>query len=135
MILSRFVKPPNRLRKLLKRKRKENRQRSRDAAHICGINTRKLSLLLISGLGTVDWTYSESVGNHLFTAYNNNNIIATVFCTLSTEKMNPDDTHWNGVHHFFVWEYLISFHFYTCKQIIAVHLVLCLTLQLCGSGK
>ncbi|ORC82792.1 uncharacterized protein TM35_000841090 [Trypanosoma theileri] len=77
--------------------------------------------------------HPESVGNHLFTV-NNDNIIATVFSTLGTEKINSDDTHWARVHQF-VWIYLISFLFYTCKQSIAVLLVLCFTLQLCDSGK
>ncbi|ORC90344.1 uncharacterized protein TM35_000081420 [Trypanosoma theileri] len=116
-------------------KEKENRRRSLNAANISGINTKELPLLLLLSMCAehCGGVHLKSVGNHLFTV--KNNTIATVFSTLSTEKINSDDTHWARVHHFFVWKYLISFHFYTCKQSIAVHLVVCLTLQLCGSGK
>ncbi|ORC82956.1 uncharacterized protein TM35_000811060, partial [Trypanosoma theileri] len=72
------------------------------AAALCtGLHGRVLS--------TVVRSLPESVGNHLFTA--NNNIFATVFSTRSTEKINPDDTHWARVHQF-VWKYLISFLFF-----------------------
>ncbi|ORC82793.1 uncharacterized protein TM35_000841100, partial [Trypanosoma theileri] len=59
----------------------------------------------------------ESVGNHLFTDNNDNNTIATVFSTLSTEKINPDDTHWARVHQF-VWKYLISFIFILSGRVL-----------------
>ncbi|ORC83154.1 uncharacterized protein TM35_000771160 [Trypanosoma theileri] len=61
--------------------------------------------------------HPESVGNYLFTVNNNNNIIATVFSTLDTEKINSDDTHWARVHQF-VWKYLISFLFVLVSKVL-----------------
>ncbi|ORC83940.1 uncharacterized protein TM35_000531240 [Trypanosoma theileri] len=90
-----------------KKEKEENRWRSLDTADICGTNTKKLPLLLLSlcVLSTVVGFLPESVGNHLFTDNNNNNIFPTVVSTLSTEIINPDDTHWARVHHVFVWKY------------------------------